>query len=549
MFARRVAVSALLVAVSALAPSIGSGAADPSGPVEVDTVTSSADGTHRVEHATRLVTPATGDGPTVEVATDRARQRLRGVGASLTESSAYLIAGLPAPQRHALLSELFDPTEDGLSVVRIVIGASDFSLTHVSLDDSDTPDPTLSKFSIDRDRQWVIPVLREILAIAPDVEIIASPWSAPGWMKDTDNYLYGRLRTDYEGVYADYLTRFVEAYRDEGVPVDWLTVQNEPAAIQTDVPSMVMDADQQTRLIVDDLGPRLAAAGLDTRVLAWDHNWCDAQPPGGCVGSGTATFPLQVLQGAGGAYPLGGVAFHCYGGDHAAANDSIHDAWPNLEVWQTECSGGTWQGAPFDDTARLVVTDWNHWATASLLWNLALDPSGGPHLGGCGTCRGVVTVDPATQTWSPNVERDVLGAVTAFGPADSGVLETNVTNASRLEATGVCSPEGRPAAIVLNTGGTRTVTVRFSSGDGTLDLPIEVAADSLTAVRAPTGVTCERSARSDLPAAPTTTGPPTTTAPTSSAPASTDAPTSTHTVDPVTAPVATPVAAQPTFTG
>lgn len=470
-------------------------------PVQIETVVSTADGSVRIGGQPRSVTPGAVSGPDVQVDLSGARQRLHGVGASLTESSAALIAGLPADQRHALLTELFAPDRGGLSVIRVVIGASDFSLEHRSLADSPSPDLDLTTFSIERDRRWVLPALREILAIAPDVEVVASPWSAPGWMKDTGQYVWGSLLETYEGAYARYLVRFVEAYRAEGVQVDWLTVQNEPAAVQLTYPSMVMSAAQQTRLLRDHLGPELAAAGLPTHVLSWDHNWCDARPPGGCVGTGPASFPLEVVAAIGDEHPLGGTAFHCYGGDQAQANDAVHAARPDRQLWHTECSGGTWQADPFADTVRLLLTDRNHWSNATLLWNLALDPFHGPHLGGCDTCRGVVTVDPAKGTWASEVDRDVLATVARFGPQGSGVLATTASDG--LLATGVCSPDRRPAAVVWNPGEAVTANIRFAD----LALPVELPGRSLTAVQAPEGTTCDLATWPPLPppATPVTT--------------------------------------------
>lgn len=485
-----------LVLSALLSTGVGIPPAQATGEVAVDVVSSSADGVARVRQEERSVVPGEGTGPQVEVDLDGARQRLHGVGAALTESSAYLLAQLPAAGRRALLQELFDPERGGLSVVRIVIGASDFVLETHSLADSPTPDPDLSTFTIERDRRWVIPVLHEIRSINPEIEILASPWSAPGWMKNTGSYILGLLLPEYEATYADYLVRFLEAYREEGIDVDWLTVQNEPSAIFLDTPSMVMPSEQQARLIGDHLGPALIEAGLRTRVLAWDHNWCDARPtaspPGSCVGTEPTPFPLEVLEATGGAHPLAGTGFHCYGGDQVAANELVHAARPDLQIWQTECSGGAWQADPFADLARLLITDRNHWSNATILWNLALDLDNGPTTG-CATCRGVVTVDPATRTWAPELERDLLSTMAWFGGKDSGVLQT--TASGSVLASGVCGVDRRPAAIMWNPNGPTTATVHF----GALALPIDLAARSLTAVRAPVGVGCELGEWPELP--------------------------------------------------
>lgn len=457
-------------------------------PVLLDVVTSTGDGAARVEASQRWVERGAPGGAAVAIRLDRPRQRIRGVGASLTESSAWLIAGLPEAERRALLESLFDPAQAGVSVLRLTIGASDFSLEHLSLDESPVPDPELTAFSIERDRQWVIPVLQEILAIRPDIEIMGSPWSAPGWMKH-GNFVRGNLKPEFEDAFARYLVRFVEAYRDEGIPVDWLTVQNEPAAFQSTYPSMNMWPDQQARLLRDHLGPALALAGLATRVMIWDHNWCDAQFPGDCKGPAPPSFPFEVMAETGRIFPIAGTALHCYGGDQIVANEAIHDAWPDLEIWQTECSAGEWLGTraqAFQSTAHRILNDWNHWANASLLWNLALDPDNGPHLGGCDTCWGVITVDPSDDSWVRELEWDALAIVARFGPPGSAVLETATAAGSGLVATGVCSPERRAAAIVLNPGPATTVTIAF----GDLHVPVEVGAASLTAVRAPAHVRC-----------------------------------------------------------
>jgi len=459
-------------------------------PVVLDVVTSTADGAVRVEASQRQTDPAALGEATIEILLDRPRQRIRGVGASMTESSAFLIAGLPEAERHALLTALFDPAQAGVSVVRVTIGASDFSLEHLSLAESPVPDPELTTFSIERDREWLIPVLQEILAIRPDVEIMGSPWSAPKWMK-AGSFLSGVLKTEFEDAFARYLARFVEAYRDEGIPVGWLTLQNEPAAYQLTYPSMTMWPDQQARLLRDHIGPAWIEAGLSTRVMIWDHNWCDAQFPGSCVGPAPPSFPFEVLAETGEIFPIAGTALHCYGGDQIVANEAIHEAWPDLEIWLTECSSGAWLGTraqAFEASARRILNDWNHWANASLLWNFALDPANGPHLGGCDTCWGVVTVDPSNDSWVRELEWDVLAIVGRFGPPGSVVLETVVASTSDAVATAVCSPAQRAAAIVLNPGPATTLAIAF----GDLQVPVEVGAASLTAVRAPESVTCSR---------------------------------------------------------
>src|SRR5262249_45202852 len=163
-----------------------------------------------------------------------------GFGAAVTDASAWNIATrLNADQRTELMQELFGRDGGlGLSFTRISIGASDFSLKHYSLDDppGGKPDPDLEHFSIAANRRHLLPVLREALAINPDLKIVASPWSPPGWMKSSGSMVGGRLRPEYYPAFATYLVRFAEAYAAEGVPIYALTIQNEPNFVPGDYP-------------------------------------------------------------------------------------------------------------------------------------------------------------------------------------------------------------------------------------------------------------------------------------------------------------------------
>ncbi len=218
-----------------------------------------------------------GDGPTIVVDDDVRFQEIDGFGASLTESSAYVLANhMTAAARTALLRRLFDRDSGiALRVLRQPIGASDFALGNYSYDD--TP-PDLSDFSIAHDRATIIPILKEIRAINPDLLIIASPWSPPGWMKTSGSMLSGELAATQYRTLADYFVKFVRAYTDEGLPIYAVTPQNEPHFVSGSYPGMRMDAVDQARFVGEELGPALAAAGLGTtKILVWDHNWDEPQ--------------------------------------------------------------------------------------------------------------------------------------------------------------------------------------------------------------------------------------------------------------------------------
>ena len=464
-------------------------------PRTVDQLTSTADGSVRLRPDTITLPPDTpppvtggddaGAGPVIRVDPDARRQPFDGLGAALTDSSAWLLSRLPDSTRAAALRALFGTDLDtaadpdtgtdpdnraGLSVVRLVIGSSDFARSQYTYDDSPTPDPDLAGFSIDHDRAYVIPTTREILAVNPEVQFVASPWSPPAWMKDSNALAYGSLLPEYEDTYADYLVRVLQAYRQEGIDIAKLTVQNEPQFASFTYPGMVMDASQQARFIADSLGPALARAGLDTEVLVYDHNWDDPD------------YPLDVLGHPRVRAFAAGTAFHCYEGDQASAQDRVHEAHPFLSIWVTECSGGEWQGSrrrAFFATSDLVIDGLNHWANATLLWNLALDADGGPHTGGCDTCRGVVTVDDRTGTWVPTLDFDVLAHVGRWAPPGSPAVPTTVSGSTRLETAALRTDRERIVLVVANRGPEVAATVQF----GDLRIPVTLAGHGLVTLR------------------------------------------------------------------
>ena len=319
-------------------------------------------------------------------------QEIVGFGASLTDSSAWLIQHtLDARQRDALLEELFGREGNGLglSFSRLTIGASDFSRHHYSLNDTPdgTPDPDLKHFSIDQNRGDVIPVARAMLAINPQLKIMASPWSAPGWMKDSNSLIQGRLLPQYYDAFSRYLLRYVDAYAAEGIPIFALTVQNEPDYEPKDYPGMRLNAPARARLIGDHLGPMIARRGSAPLIFDWDHNWDKPEEPMGVLSDPVAGNYVDA------------VAWHCYGGD-VAAQSPVHDAFPDKDAYMTECSGGDWEpvrsgGLPLQ-MKNIIIRSMRHWARGALFWNLALDENNGPYAGGCHTCRGVVTIDSRT---------------------------------------------------------------------------------------------------------------------------------------------------------
>ncbi len=344
----------------------------------------------------------------IEVDSTVRYQAMVGFGAAMTDATAAVLNGQKPRQRNALLRELFGPAPGlNLSFVRVPIGGSDFSPYHYTLDDMPLgeSDPTLSKFRLDANHMQLIPVLRSARALNRQLRIVASPWSAPAWMKDSESLIGGRLRSEYYGVYADYLLRFVGAAEHKGVPIYALTIQNEPGYEPTDYPGMRFDPLARARFISDFLGPRLEKRAAAPLLLEWDHNWEHPESP------------LQVLGDPTAAQYIDGVAWHCYYGD-VRAQDDVHDAHPGVDAYLTECSGGGW--SPHWDRAlkqfvgQLMIGATRAWARGVILWNLALDEHHGPHAGGCKNCRGVVTIDSATGNVERNVEYYCLAHLSRF---------------------------------------------------------------------------------------------------------------------------------------
>jgi glucosylceramidase len=336
-------------------------------------------------------------------------QTMDGFGAALTDSSAWLLMNkLTDAQRSDLLNELYGPPPHlNLTMMRLSIGASDFSLKPYTLDDVafGQTDPDLAHFNVTPNLADVIPVTQEILFINPGLRIIASPWSAPAWMKSSENLIGGELLEQYESTYADYLVKYLDTYRGYGIPIFALTLQNEPSFVPVTYPGMEMPAATRARVVGQYLGPKLANRKPETRILEWDHNWNHPEQP------------LEVLADPDATRYVSGVAWHCYEGSQTAQG-RVHRAFPQKDVYITECSGGDWASSVNGEliwfSRNLLVTGIRHWARGVVYWNLALDEDHGPHFGGCAACKGVIMIDSKTGAVSRNDEYYALAHFSKF---------------------------------------------------------------------------------------------------------------------------------------
>lgn len=393
-------------------------------------------------------------------------QEMQGFGAAITDASAWLIQHrLGTAQRDALLKDLFGTEAGlGLSFTRLTIGASDFSTAHYSFDDMPPgqSDPELKHFTIDAQRSTVLPTVQQALVINPQLKVMASPWSAPGWMKSSDSLIKGRLKPAAYEAFARYLNRYVDVMKEEGVPIFALTLQNEPHFEPENYPGMRVDPAARAAFIGGYLGPRLAAENPGTLLFDWDHNWDEPDSPS------------AVLADSKAASYVSGVAWHCYAGG-VDAQAKVHSKFPNKDVWFTECSGGRW--AP-DWSANLqyfvrtlVIDSTRNWARGVLFWNLALDETDGPHLGGCNNCRGVVTIDSHSGEITRNVEYYALAHASRFvRPGARRIASSD--SAGDLAHVAFKNPDRSIALLVANAAGeSRIFSVRVGARNFRYTLP------------------------------------------------------------------------------
>lgn len=365
-------------------------------------------------------------------------QTVHGVGAALTHASAWVFHhNLTLAKRDSIFKELFTPKGIGINYTRLAVGASDFSFNFFSY--SETEDFTLSNFSIDEDRKDVIPMLKEILAINPDLQIMATPWSPPAWMKTNKSMVGGKLRTDCFDVYADYLIKYIETYKKEGINIHTMSVQNEPEFGTAAYPCMDMTAEEQKVFIRDHFGPKLKASGLHTKIVLFDHN-CD-----------NPDYPISIMNDAQAKEYVDGSGFHLYKG-HISALCKVHEAHPDRNIYFTEQSGGGW--APdFVQNVRWYVGElfagaMNCWSKNALLWNLALDENNGPKNTGCQDCFGVVEIDKSGEI----KKHAEYYAIAHYGKYIQPNARRLMSNGDAVKGAAFLNPDGTMVYMGVNYG-------------------------------------------------------------------------------------------------
>lgn len=335
-------------------------------------------------------------------------QRIKGVGAAMTDTSGWLIHQLPAATRSQVLGKLFGAAGLHLNFLRVPIGASDFTAKEKPYSYDDRPagraDFNLTHFSTGHDNAYILPTLRAALAKNPKTFVFADPWTAPAWMK-TNGSLgnvgdAGLLHGTAYKAFANYFVKFLREYAKHGVRIDAIAPANEPGN-PTPYPGMNVDEQQEASFVTNDLVPSLKAARLRPQIYGYDYGWSSYSIP----------F-AQSLAKSSAARALTGIATHCYYGPPTVMS-ALHQRNSRLDEVVSECSPGI---TPFP-TSEVLISAMRNWASAVALWNLALNQGGGPVQPpnrGCLRCTGLVTINPASGTGSFSIDAYQLGQLARY---------------------------------------------------------------------------------------------------------------------------------------
>jgi glucosylceramidase len=391
------------------------------------------------QQAAVSLNPGSGDNAII-VDTSETFQSMDGFGYTLTGGSAHVINKMPSDARSNLLRELFSGDENSVRInfLRLSIGASDLNDSVFTYDDmpAGETDTALANFSLQKD-SGLLRLLKDILAIQPGIQLMATPWTPPVWMKTNGNSVGGSLNPDYYSVYARYFVKYIQEMKNMGITVHAITPQNEPLHPGNN-PSLLMLSEQQADFIKNHLGPAFESAGLETKIVVYDHN-CDRPD-----------YPLTILNDAAAKKYVDGSAFHLYAGDISAMSQ-VRQAHPDKNIYFTEqytAIDGKFEGDLEWHVKNLLIGAPLNWSKTVLEWNLANDVSYGPHTpGGCTTCKGALTIDGGAV--KRNVAYYIIAHASKFVPYGSKRIASSGTS---LPNVAYKTPEGKVVVIVLNEG-------------------------------------------------------------------------------------------------
>ena len=326
---------------------------------------------------------------TITIRPDKKRQDIDGFGFAITGSAAYNLLKMAPADRKALLTEVFSRKDGyGCSYVRVPIGCSDFSLSEYTCCDKEG----IANFALTREEtSYIIPVMKEILAINPDVKVISAPWTAPRWMKTNGKWTDGNLKKECYQDYAEYFVKWIKAFEKNGIKIYGVTPQNEPLN-RGNSASMYMGWDEERDFIKQALGPKFKANGITTKIYVFDHNYNYDNI------ATQKSYPTKIYNDTEASAYISGAAYHNYGGN-ASEMTNVYKANPDKELIFTEWTAGTWswpgvgmEAITADAKALIFDVVKNH-GRGAIVWNLMLDSDRGPYRpGGCSTGNGAVDI-------------------------------------------------------------------------------------------------------------------------------------------------------------
>lgn len=413
-------------------------------------------------------------------------QTMDGFGAAVTGSSCYNLMQMAVEDRTKFLTETFSHEKGyGHSYIRVSIGCSDFSLSEYTCCDT----PGIENFALQSEEtDYVIPILKEILAINPTIKILGSPWTCPPWMKVNnltelqpyESWTSGHLNPKYYQDYGLYFVKWIQAMADAGITVHAITPQNEPLN-RGNSASLFMGWREELAFVKEALGPQLEKAGLDTQIYAFDHNYNYDNM------SDEQQYPLKIYDDEVAAAFLTGAAYHNYGGNKNELN-RIQDSRPDKELIFTETSIGMWNDGRnlgrrlTEDMREVGLGTINNWCKGVIVWNLMLDTERGPFReGGCTVCYGAVDIDKSDyKTIIRNSHYYIISHLSAVVKPGATRIESTGTQADGLIYSAFVNTDGTYAFVIINDS---NETKQFNVNDSKQSFSYEIPSKAVASFR------------------------------------------------------------------
>ncbi|MDD4158181.1 MAG: glycoside hydrolase family 30 beta sandwich domain-containing protein [Proteiniphilum sp.] len=393
---------------------------------------------------------------TIRLEPTKQYQTMDGFGAAVTGSSSYNLMQMKKEERTKFLKETFSPSEGmGQSYIRISIGCSDFSLSEYSLCDT----PGIENFALtSEETRYVIPILKEILSINPDLKIMGSPWTPPRWMKVNNltelqpypSWTSGQLNPACYADYALYFVKWIKALAQYGIPIYSVTPQNEPLN-RGNSASLFMGWEEQLAFVRDHLVPRFKEASLKTKIYLFDHNFNYDNM------ADQNDYPVKIYDAGIESEIVAGAAYHNYRGDKSELLN-IHARHPDRELIFTETSIGTWNDGRnlevrlIEDMREVALGSVHNWCKGVIVWNLMLDRNGGPNReGGCQTCYGAVDIDRTDYaTITRNSHYYIIGHLSSVVKPGAVRIGTSGFSEPGYDYSAFENTDGTYAVVLLN---------------------------------------------------------------------------------------------------